>query len=636
MSTSQLRARTLSKLELTVSVAQSLKWPATQHSIPTANSLWPQDVSPEEEEKEEDGEDDDDDDLLTIPAHLTPSRLTFSGGRSEYLWRPESRTPNTAHTFGFPLSARTNNTFFDLQAGGAGASSSSADADARSALERHKRRLRRDTTAEADLLRITASGALHELSPAELQAAVAQFAHESVAALLADARAGLGVVLAAGRKDRSRWMAEQRVAALEALQAQIARPAVAAVGPSGGSAQLRRETNLVRFLAARRGGEAKLVPVFTRKRDTRGRPQELKEKQKQEQKQEQQNPRYRPVADETPERPSRSYKSPMKLQVPSPEAASPRDGWSWETRVRSVLMTPEPKPEKRTRSEEAPPEPTRSPSLRIRTKTPSSDGDTRMSFMTLSTPTSGNFSPIRAETPLTEEDEEQEEEEERYEDEDYEDYPTFRPHVVQSDAFTPAWQPRRPPTPSSRLAPISTKAPEPMPYLTQDAQYPWLADPSTWGVSPSPWHGDGWVVTPASASTASTVSPSDLATPLSALPRRPPVPSRSQTLPLTPASSLFSSSSSSSSSSPRRTWSREPESYLQVSSLDTISESHTGPKASASSRAKPLPPMPSPSPKASRSFFSGLLGKRASREDDGSRTKMKKKGSLHSLRNYAY
>ncbi|KAF7375273.1 hypothetical protein MSAN_00414100 [Mycena sanguinolenta] len=422
------------KTELRITVVDEFDWPALQEcSILTPYSLCPRDVTVDGDE-------------ISI-SHLTPNSIT---GR--FAWADRSgKTPTTSHTFGFPLSAVSD--VFKLSP------------DSQTPLEKQKRRLRRYTAAESLLARIPAPS---PSSPSQVRANAAKFAASSVAMHVRDARQSLNAVRKSGRRDSTRWMAEHRLASLEAIQAELSLSSGAQVRLNEDDA--RREANLVRFLAMRKSDGR--VPVFTRP------------------------PGRRPpvVAAGDVERRHITAKSPMQLQAEvMPVRQTARSEWPWETRVRSVLLNP--------------PKPLVSAPLRP------------ASSMALSTPTSDTFSSITdPETPLTEFEEEEEDED------DYEDYPVFR---VDSALSEPVPRPRKPlPVPAMSLPrPISTN-------ITPDASYAWLAQSATWGASASAWHGDGWEVpTSAASSTASptSISPSSRA-PSPAV--APPTPMRAQSRPL--------------------------------------------------------------------------------------------------------
>ncbi|KAJ6553586.1 hypothetical protein DFH09DRAFT_1166948, partial [Mycena vulgaris] len=362
--------------QLRITVVEDLDWPALHHgAILTPNSLWPQDI--------------------TLDDALSVSRLTPNSSSGKSGW---PKTPTTSHTFGFPLSARSTGSKFPPEG-----------PESHTPLEKHKRRLRRYHAAESRLVRLPAPP---PSSPLQLRAEAVHYAARHVAAHLADARQCLRAIRVSGRRDNARWMAEQRLATLESLQADLKKSSVVQVGDSAEDSVRRREANLVQFLGVRRGEGDGLVPVFTR---TRGR-----------------HPSRPPVP--TPaemERRCMTVGSPMKLQLDGPPIVpTSRREWPWETRVRSVLLYP------------APPKPPESESpFGLRSETP----------MT-ATPTSGSFSPVEPETPLTE-----------LEDNDeeggaFEDYPTFKSGSRRSQEYTPAWQQRRAPASSSRLPPLRMSA----------------------------------------------------------------------------------------------------------------------------------------------------------------------------------
>ncbi|KAJ7470772.1 hypothetical protein FB451DRAFT_1399530 [Mycena latifolia] len=317
---------------------------------------------------------------VTLDDALSVSRLTPNSISGKFAW---PKTPSTSHTFGFPLSARSATSNFPPEA-----------PENQTPLERHKRRLKRYHAAESSLARLPAPS---PLSPRQMRADTVRYAASHVAAHVADARQCLRGVLVSGRRDSSRWMAEHRLAALESLQRELASLSVAQVRDGEEDSRRKREANLVRFLGTHR--DDGLVPVFTRSRG-----------------------RHRPPAHAVGETERRcmTVGSPMKLQSGGlPVASTSRHEWPWETRVRSVLLYPAPKPP------EAP--------LRILTETPTSG--------TLSTPTSGEFSPVEPETPLTELEDEGE---------DFEDYPRFKPASASSRAYKPSSSSLRTTVPASR------------------------------------------------------------------------------------------------------------------------------------------------------------------------------------------
>ncbi|KAJ7036847.1 hypothetical protein C8F04DRAFT_1094571 [Mycena alexandri] len=524
------------KSELRIIVTDDLDWPALQvfcskrnahsllilqeSSILTPHSLWPQDVTL------------DDDEALSVSL-LTPNSV-FGKFPSEQ----RSRTPSSSHTFGFPLSPLS--------------AVSESPPESQSPLEKQKGRLRRYNTAESVLARLPPP---LTLSSAQIRDNAVRYASSSVAARIGDVRQSLKVIRSSGRRDSTRWMAEHRLTALEAMQAELTSSSLPQAGNSEDETRRRREGNLVRFLGVHRGEG--LVPVFTR---TRGRRPPIR------------------LSDET-ERRYLTVGSPMKLQSHVPIPETPRSEWPWETRVRSVLLYP------------ANPKPPVSP-LRISTPT---------SSLALSTPTSGTFSIPEPETPLTEVEDEDDEDE-------YEEYPTFQTDSVES--YPSEWFPRRAMS-ASKLPPIpkpQMSHPVSLPPITTDlrpdASYAWLSDSSTWASS-SAWHGDGWEV-PASAS--SSISESSTASPVSASPlsastsasspspspsaAQPRTPTRTQTLPPPPA---------------HRFWTRER--HRRLPSLRPIAEAA---RDSALYAVKPLPPPPQPlsppsSEKKGRNFFAGLV-----------------------------
>ncbi|KAJ6468319.1 hypothetical protein C8R45DRAFT_1018288 [Mycena sanguinolenta] len=396
------------KTELRITVVDEFDWPALQdYSILTPYSLCPRDVTVDGDE-------------ISI-SRLTPNSIT---GR--FAWADRSgKTPSTSHTFGFPLSAVSD--VFKLSP------------DSQSPLEKQKRRLRRYTAAESLLARTPAPS---PPSPSQIRANAAKFAASSVAMHVRDARQSLNAVRKSGRRDGTRWMAEHRLATLEALQAELSASSAAQVGSTEDNA--RREANLVRFLAMRKSDGR--VPVFTRP------------------------PGRRPpaLAAGDAQRRHITAKSPMQLQAEvMPVQQTTRSEWPWETRVRSVLLNP-PKP------------PTTVP-LRP------------TSSVALSTPTSDTFScSTDPETPLTEFEEEEEEED------DYEDYPVFRADSALSELVPRARKPL--PVPTIPLPPPITT------NITPDASYAWLSDSSTWTAPSAWHGDGWEVPTSAASSTASPTS----------------------------------------------------------------------------------------------------------------------------------
>ncbi|KAJ7746283.1 hypothetical protein B0H16DRAFT_1889109 [Mycena metata] len=540
------------KSELRITVTEDLDWPALQESsILTPHSLWPQDVTP-------------DDDALSVSL-LTPNSVVDKF--------PRSRTPSSSHTFGFPLSPLS------------AVSESPPESQSQSPLEKQKRRLRRYNTAESVLARLPPP-----LLPssAQIHANAVRYASLSVAARISDARQSLKAIRNSARRDSTRWMAERRLTALQAMQAELTSSSLPQAGDGEDETRRRREANLVRFLGVHRGEG--MVPVFTRTRERR--------------------PPIRP--NQETERRCLTVGSPMKLQSHASIRETPRSQWPWETRVRSVLLyPPNPKP----------------PVSPLRTSTPTSS-------LALSTPTSGTFSFPEPETPLTEVEDEDDED-------DYEEYPTFgidSPESYPAEWFSPSAS-KLPPIRKPQLShpvsllPITTD-------LRPDASYAWLSDSSTWA-SPSAWHGDGWEV-PASASSsiseASTVSPIS-ASPLSASTSasspspspsvtQPRTPTRTQTLPPAPA---------------HRFWTRER--HRRLPSLRPIAETA---RDSALYAVKPLPSPPQSlappsSEKKGRNFFAGLVRRKPTElaertldtareaERERERNKLRKRGSVRSL-----
>ncbi|KAJ7432521.1 hypothetical protein B0H11DRAFT_2260594 [Mycena galericulata] len=550
------------KSELRITVVDDLEWPALQEYSDTPHSLFPRDVTL-------DGED-----------ALSVSRLTPNSASGKFAW-PDSKTPTTSHTFGFPLSPVS--------------AVSRISPKCQSPFEKHKRRLVRYNAAESRLAQLPNPSTL---SPSQLRAEAINYATCSVAAQVSDARLSLRGIRVSGRRDGARWMAEHRLAALESLQTELEKSWARGKDDEGDSLR-RRESNLVRFLGVRR--DEGLVPVFTR---TRGR-----------------RPNHGQATTEDDRR-CMTVGSPMKLQsdaMPAPPTA--RSEWPWETRVRAVLLHPAPK--------------LPTPPLRVLTEPSTSPAP-------LSTPTSGSYSPIEPETPLTEPEDDNDEDE-------YEDYPIFALDSVRSYN---QWQPRRPLPSSSKLLPAAKPPPTgPLPplatNLSPDASYAWLADPSTW-TSSSGWHGDGWEISPASASSSSsTASPTALSpsVSLAASAPLPSAPTRPQTLPTPPT---------------HRFWARER--HRRIPSLRPIAEATRDaayavrPLPKPPSASRPLPALPPPAPSAasstpqkkSRHFFSGLVRRmnverepespeEAVRETDREqerereRNKLRKRGSIRSL-----
>ncbi|KAJ7895091.1 hypothetical protein B0H13DRAFT_2035291 [Mycena leptocephala] len=302
------------KSELRITVVDDFDWPALQESsILTPCSLCPRDVT-------QDGEE------ALSASHLTPNSIS-----GKFAWADRPRTPTTSRTFGFPLSPALS-------------SVSKFSPDAQSPLEKHKRRLRRYTTAESVLAGLPTSSTL---SPSQLRANAVHYATRSVAARIREARQSVRAVRHSGLRDSTRWMAEHRLTALESLRTELASPSVTQYGDGEDDARRRGEDNLVRFLSVGRGQG--LVPVFTR---ANGRRPPM------------------PTPADT-ERRCMTGGSPMKLQSDAmPVSQTPRSEWPWETRVRSDSHA--------------------------------------TSSLALSTPTSATFSPIEPATPLTEEEEEDE------------------------------------------------------------------------------------------------------------------------------------------------------------------------------------------------------------------------------------
>ncbi|KAJ7503560.1 hypothetical protein B0H11DRAFT_2358091 [Mycena galericulata] len=437
---------------------------------------------------------------LGILRHSTLFSPAIASGK--FAW-PDSKTPTTSHTFGFPLSP------------------------------------------VSAVSRISPKARVHSKSTngaSQLRAEAINYATCSVAAQVSDARISLRGIRVSGRRDGARWMAEHRLAALESLQTELEKSWARGKDDEGDSLR-RRESNLVRFLGVRRD-EGLATTEDDRRCMTVG--------------------------------------SPMKLQsdaMPAPPTA--RSEWPWETRVRAVLLHPAPK--------------LPTPPLRVLTEPSTSPAP-------LSTPTSGSYSPIEPETPLTEPEDDNDEDE-------YEDYPIFA-----LDSLLPAAKP----PPTGPLPPLATN-------LSPDASYAWLADPSTW-TSSSGWHGDGWEISPASASSSSsTASPTALSpsVSLAASAPLPSAPTRPQTLPTPPT---------------HRFWARER--HRRIPSLRPIAEATRDaayavrplPKPPSSSR--PLPALPPPRPVRRREPESPEEAVRETdreQERERERNKLRKRGSIRSL-----
>ncbi|KAJ7199191.1 hypothetical protein GGX14DRAFT_662268 [Mycena pura] len=123
--------------------------------------------------------------------------------------------------------------------------------------------------------------------------------------------------------------------------------------------------------------------------------------------------------------------------------------------------------------------------------------------VTMSTPTSDDFSPFQPDTPLIEMDEDEDEDEAG----DYEEYPTFLLDSPQSESYHDYPRIRRP----HKKAPVAAPPPPPPPppvvtNITPDVTYGRLVDPSTWA-SQSAWHGDGWEVASSPSPASATASP---------------------------------------------------------------------------------------------------------------------------------
>ncbi|KAJ7284433.1 hypothetical protein C8J57DRAFT_692728 [Mycena rebaudengoi] len=385
-----------------------------------------------------------------------------------------------------------------------------------SAVEKHKRRLKRYAAAEARLARLDDPSP----SPNEIQADALRYASSGLAVHVSHARLGLRTILGAGRRDDARWMAERRLTTLESLQAHLSSKSVAEDKHDVTDSLRRYEANLVRFLGTCKGDG--LVPVYTQAR--RHHPPRL-----------------------TGGEVSRRYmsaQSPMQLHPsgPLPVAPSTRSDWPWDTRVRSILMYPTPLKRKTT------------PPLKIFTESPPPSA--RLSAS--STGTGSSRSPTETETPLTEPDDDEDyrfplatkpqsrvsyspaprwqtdtpltepdDDEDESEDESEVEYPIFKPQSRVSYTPKPRLQTRSAPVApvaaSSRRLPTPPTAgtgysDRPLPTIRPGSsvqqpampEYTWLVDPSTWERESS-WRGDGWEVSsspPASSSASPTRSSS--------------------------------------------------------------------------------------------------------------------------------
>ncbi|KAF7312023.1 hypothetical protein MIND_00214300 [Mycena indigotica] len=519
----------MSKTPLTIHVVDALDWPPLQdYHINTPGSLFPRSVK--------DGDD---------GFRLTPN------GPSD--WNVDSRTPSSSHTFGFPLSPRSP----QLRSRRKSAALSTHLLPPKTPFEKQKHRLRRYTAAETQLARISDPVSP---SPAELYASALKFSVRSLALRIFEAQQMLREVTREKRQDTARWMVEHHVADLELLQGnlktELNHGSRSKVQPDDD----QNDTNLVRFL-----GSAKVVPVFTRRVR---RPQ----------------PQNRILAASMVESRRMASSSPMQLQTQSSSLPrhDPRSEWSWETRIRTVLLYPNPKPPQLPLSSVE-------SNLNISNSSRSTTETSTSSFWT-TTPTSEtfNFSPIDEipdpDTPLSELNDIFEEDE----DEDmYEDYPTFN----HNSAYSRPWKPSVP-VPTAKPA-----APPPLATnFSPDVTYGWLADPSTW-TSPSTWQGDGWEVSSPSSShsrssslleplSASTISPSS--------PYQYGYPGYSQTPysaatapnPRTPTRDR-SQSSSSPSQSRSSFWASIPGRHRRLQSLKPVSAAER-----ESYAVKPLPPAP--------------------------------------------
>ncbi|KAK7032758.1 hypothetical protein R3P38DRAFT_3392778 [Favolaschia claudopus] len=475
------------KTELRITVVDDFDWPALQESsILTPRSLCPRDVTLDGDE-------------------ISVSRLTPNSPSGNFAWAERPRTPSSSHTFGFPLSPTS--IIFKYTS------------EATSPLEKQKRRLRRYHIAETILARHSHPS---PLSPSRIRANAINHASASLTGHILIARESLRDIQNARRHDTARWMAEHRLGALESLQADlVALRSTAHVKED--NAGRKREANLLRFFAMRQ--DETRVPVFTRTSSRR--------------------PLHATNYDIEPRHITKG--SPMQLQSEVMPVRQPaRSEWSWETRVRSVLLNPT----------------SPSPATSVRNQTPTSS-------VLLSTPTSASFSSFGdPDTPLTDLEEVEEEDEDE---DEFEDYPTFK---TDSALSSPYWRPLPRP-------PLRAK-PQPLPPLrtnvTPDSTYAWLTDPSSWA-SPSAWHGDGWEV-PVSASPSSTASPMS-ASPSSFSPHpavTPRPPTRTQTLPTHHSTHHF--------------WSRDRPQHPRLGPLRPVSEAARDADLYA---VKPLPSPPSAS-----------------------------------------
>ncbi|KAJ7082876.1 hypothetical protein B0H15DRAFT_851800 [Mycena belliarum] len=592
--------------KLSITLVEHLDWPALQDTaILTPNSLWPQDVTP--------------DDALSV-SRFTPN-LTPNSISGKFAWpRSPSRTPSSSHTSNFPLSARSAASTFPPE-----------PPRHQTPLERHKTRLRRYQAAESGLVRLPAPPLP---SPRQQQADALRYAVSHVTAHAADARKYLRGILASGGRDPARWKAEHRVAALESLQAELAALSVSQVCKSEESSARKREANLVRFLGARRADG--LVPVFTR---PRGR----------------QRPPARALGE--PLRRLMEAASPMRLQVGGVNLPASRHEWPWESRVRSVLLYP-PAPKLRPPPLRLRTKTPTSGTLTVSTPTSGSfspvepdtpltevedereddddyfksrlsgaDGppwQSRRAAPTLRIPAPPPRAPPSRPMPHTPL-EDDEEDEDAYA---LEGFPTFR-----TDAFTSRSRPTSAaasddsddddgyadnyddfedypvfPTNSSRSLPPAPAPPRLPPLHTDlplDASYAWLADSATWAAPPSAgWHGDGWEVAAGATPTSASVSTSPFATraptsasgPPSAGPRTP----ARRTLPAPPAAAP---------SPVHRFWSRGAQT---PTALQPIAEA-AKPKPPPKPKVRPLPTLPPPTPekdnkeRRTRGFLAGLV-----------------------------
>nr|GAT46068.1 predicted protein [Mycena chlorophos] len=431
----------------------ALDWPLQDYRINTPASLFPRSAVR-----------DDDDGFNNL---LTPSGKWF---------QESAKTPSSANTFGFPVSPisprsprpnpRRKSAALSLYA------------SPRTPLDKQKLRLRRYAAAEARLARLSGTD-VDPPTAMELNVAALKFAVRALAVHLFDSQQALKAMQSGtrdrGARDSTRWMAEHHVQLLEALHVDLRKQLNKGTGKASGKEnEDQSENNLVRFL-----GSSTVVPVFTRT-FRRERP-----------------PVSKAAAASAADRKRMMVGSPMQLSVSAPpQLQTPRNEWSWDTRIRAVLLYPSPKPP------QLPPASTETSD--IVEFVPAHSRSTTETMLTTTTPTSETFSSFdEPDTPLTElndifEEDEDEDDDEGDDDESlFEDYPTFT-----NDSALGSWKPAKPP-------PLATN-------FKPDLSYAWLADPSMWA-SPSGWKGDGWeVASPSHArspsytmepSSASTISP---------------------------------------------------------------------------------------------------------------------------------